>query len=182
MLAHKVAKPWGSQLSLPDSLRLCRSLSKLPRFPSSLKLLRNRQATHATQTESVHVYVQSAVRNAFRYVTWIISYLQFNRAIGLQETILVLNHYFLLLLLTPLELLIECHKTKTKWSLYSIREDTQSSEPIKTRISCSWRKARENACKRATIGLVFLWLDEVAGIFSAQSCNVVDAKPIFHVT
>lgn len=101
-------------MALPDFLRLWRSLSRLPRFPSALKLLRNRQATHAKQTEAIHVYVESAVRNAFRYVTLIISYLQLNRAIGLKETILVLNYYFLLLLVTRLELLIECHKTKTE--------------------------------------------------------------------
>ena len=52
----------SSFLSLPGFSRLCRSSSRLPRFPSALKLLKNRQATQVTQTR-VFVLSRSLLLN-----------------------------------------------------------------------------------------------------------------------
>ena len=67
---------------------------------------------------------------------------------------------------------IWCRETKTSViTLANHREHRQSSEPIKTRITCSLRKARENACEKVTRD----WMKKLGGVLS-QSGGVVDAK------
>ena len=54
------------------------------------------------------------------------------------------------------QFLIECRKTKTKViTLANQKRHRQSSEPIKTRNTSSWREARENVRERVTIGFGF---------------------------
>ena len=50
-------------------------------------------------------------------------------------------------------------KTKTKAiTPANHKEHRQYNEPIKARITCSWRKARENECERVTIGFTSDWM------------------------